>query len=341
MKHLSLFLLLLFYLVQADAQRKAQNFTVMFYNVENLFDTINDPATEDDEFTPKGSKAWDIDRYNKKLTDITRVIMSIPEKTIPAIIGFAEVENKQVLLDLASGRGLNRQDYEAILVDDNDPRGIDVGMLYLPELFKYRSHSIIPVPDLSGKDYPLRGILHVTGKGPDGKTLHIYINHWKSRYGGVKETEHLRVYSAIALRRELDHLLSTESEPRFIIMGDFNDEPTNKSMMDILHTGNKRKNPLINDAYNLFYDRHNLDSTGSYAYQGEWQQYDQIIVSYNLLNQQDNLTTAYGSGKILNEEWMTYNDEKYGIKVPNRTYGGDNYFGGISDHFPVYVNFTY
>lgn len=334
-------LIFLIFGINIQAQRQNKTFTAMFYNVENLFDIVDDPETEDEEFTPDSPKKWDAEKYEKKLEDISRVILSIPEKELPAIIGFAEVENESVLNDLISQRGLKRGEYKAILVDGNDPRGIDCGLIYRPELFKYKSHELIPVEDLSGKEYPLRGILHVLGDGPDGKPIHIYINHWKSRYGGVKETEHLRIYQAIALRRQLDQLLSSESEPRVIIMGDFNDEPTNRSVSEILHSGNKRKNPWLNDAYNLFYDLHNLDIDGSYNYQGIWQMYDQIIISYSLINQNKGLTTNFEGGKVLKEEWMLFHDEKKDIKVPNRTYGGNNYYGGISDHFPVYVTFSW
>lgn len=267
--------------------------------------------------------------------------MSVPEKELPALIGFAEVENQAVLEELVMQRGLRREDYKAIVIDTDDPRGIDCGLVYRTDLFKYRSHRMLPVEDLSGNDYPLRGILHVEGDGPDGKPLHIYVNHWKSRRGGVKETEHLRVYAGIALRRELDRLLSSSASPRVIIMGDFNDEPTNTSIFDVLHAANKRLNISLNDAYNLFYDIHNLGLGGSYNYRGTWQMYDQIIISYALLNQQNGLSTTFDGGKILKEEWMLYNDERNNVKVPNRTYGGDNYYGGISDHFPLYVTFSY
>lgn len=325
----------------AEAQRGEKTFTALFYNVENLFDLEDDPETRDEEFTPEGSKKWDQERYEKKLEDVARVILSLPEKELPAVMGFAEVENEKVLRDLAQQRGLRKGDYKAILVDGVDPRGIDVGLLYREDLFKYESHSVLPVEDLSGKGYLLRGILHVQGKGPDGKPLHLYINHWKSRWGGVKETEHYRIYQAIVLRRELDRLLSSSSDPRYIIMGDFNDEPTNKSMIDILHTGNKRKNTWLNDSYNLYYDMHNIEDKGTLNYRGNWQMYDQIVVSYSLLNQERGLSTTFDGGKILKEEWMLYYDERNDVKVPNRTYGGDNYYGGISDHFPVYVTFTW
>jgi predicted extracellular nuclease len=334
-------LILLMIGIDLSAQKKENAFTVMFYNVENLFDTTDIPDFKDEEFTPKGKKEWDYNRYEKKLTDISRVILSIPEKELPAVIGFAEVENEKVLQDLIKTRGLGRKDYKALLIEGNDPRGIDCGLIYREDKFKYKSHELIHVEDLTGKEYILRGILHVSGIAPDGDPLHIFINHWKSRGGGQAKTEYLRIYAAIALRRQLDQLMSRESNPRYIIMGDFNDEPTNRSMTDILHAGNKRKNPWLTDSYNLFYDMHNTGNTGSYSYQGNWSMLDQIIISYNLINQDRNLTTSYESGRILDEEWMMYHNEKTDTRSPNRTYGGDNYYGGISDHLPVYVKFTW
>lgn len=327
--------------VNLSAQKKENAFTVMFYNVENLFDTIDAPEFEDEEFTPKGKKEWDITRYEKKLTDISRVILSIPEKELPAVIGFAEVENKKVLQDLTATKGLARKEYKAVLIEGDDPRGIDCGLIYREDLFKYKSHELIPVEDLTGKKYILRGILHVSGDAPDGNPVHIFVNHWKSRSGGTKETEHLRVYAAIALRRQLDQLMSKESSPRYIIMGDFNDEPTNRSMTDILHAGNKRKNSWLTDSYNLFYDMHNTGNVGSHFYGGKWSMLDQIIISYNLIDQEKKLSTTFESGRILKEEWMLYHNEKEDTYSPNRSYGGDNYYGGISDHLPVYVKFTW
>lgn len=338
-----LFIIALLLVLQQStyAQRGQNTFTVMFYNVENLFDTIDHPDFEDEEFTPSGSKAWDYERYEKKLADIARVILSVPDKELPGLIGFAEVENQEVLEDLAEQRGLRREDYKAIVIDTDDPRGIDCGLLYREDLFSYGSHRMIPVEDLSGNEYPLRGILHISGKGPDGKSLNVYINHWKSRRGGVRETEYLRVYAGIAMRRELDRLLSASPETGVIIMGDFNDEPTNKSILDVMHAGNKRKNIGLNDIYNLYYDIHNLDLGGSYNYRGDWEMYDQIVISYNLLNSGRGLSTSFDGGKVLKEEWMLYLDERNNVKVPNRTYGGNNYYGGISDHFPLYVTFTW
>jgi endonuclease/exonuclease/phosphatase family metal-dependent hydrolase len=296
---------------------------------------------DDDEYTPGGVRNWTIERYEKKLDDLSRVIMSIPEKELPAIIGLTEVENRKVLADLADNRGMRRAKYELVHEDGKDPRGIECALLYRPDLFRYRSHETIPVEDPMDPDYRYRDILHVTGNGPDGTVLHIFINHWKSRSGGTTETERQRMVAAITLRKQLDLLLSEGSDFSVIIMGDFNDEPTNRSIMNGLSATGKRKNINLGDYYNLFYDLHNLHGLGTYNFMGEWNMLDQIIVSYNLLNRKKGLGTTWEGGSILKEEWMLFRSEKYGEMLPSSTYGGTEYYGGPSDHLPVYAVFTY
>ena len=136
--------------INVFAQKDENSFTVMFYNVENLFDTIDAPGKNDEEFTPGSKKEWVYARYEKKLEDIARVILSLPGKELPAVIGFAEVENEKVLTDLTYARGLVRKKYKALLIEGVDPRGIDCGLIYREDLFKYKSHELIPVEDLQG-----------------------------------------------------------------------------------------------------------------------------------------------------------------------------------------------
>jgi predicted extracellular nuclease len=340
-KSVQVIILTLLTVVPGLPQKAENSFVVVSYNVENLFDTVDAPQFQDEDFTPGGIKRWTYERYEKKLDDLSRVILSIPEREMPAIIGLAEVENRNVLSDLAGNRGMKRGKYEIIHEDGKDPRGIECALLYRPDLFRYRSHEYIPVEDPVDPEYLYRGILHVKGNAPDGSGLHIFMNHWKSRSGGTMETERQRMYAAITLRKQLDLLLSRESDFRVIIMGDFNDEPTNRSITNGLSASGKRKNINLGDQYNLFYDLHNLQGKGTYNYMGQWNMLDQIIVSYNLLNQQKGLSTNFEGGSILKEEWMLYESEKWGEKLPSATYSGTDYFGGPSDHLPVYVVFTY
>ncbi len=329
--------LLLFSLLTGKAQdRNQETFTIVFYNVENLFNTTDNPGTEDEEFTPMGEKEWDEEKYEKKLKDIAEVISSVNRKELPEIIGLAEVENRKVLEDLIEIRALRKGDYVIVHEESPDRRGIDVALLYRKDELRSVKHSAINVDFPFDSTLTTRDILHVEGKAPDGKKIHFFINHWSSRSGGVKESEPKRMYAAVNLRRRIDLLLSRESDPRIVIMGDFNDEPTNRSLMNILLASNKRKNIGPGDLYNLYYDRHNLGNEGTYNYRGKWNMLDHIIVSYNLINQRGFYSCGYDDGRIFKEEWMLYETEE-GIKVPNRTYGGTDYYGGISDHFPVYL----
>jgi predicted extracellular nuclease len=323
------------------SQKNVKSFVVVSYNVENLFDTINSPDFDDDEFTPSGTKKWTYKRYEDKLKKLVEVVRSIPGKEAPALLGLAEIENRGVLEDLIRVRGLRREEYGIVHEDGLDPRGIECALLYRTEFFTYLSHEYVQVEDLEDPDYIHRRILHVKGKGPDGSNLHIFMNHWKSRSGGEKETERKRMYSAITLRKQLDMLLARESDFKVIILGDFNDEPTNNSLTKGLSAMSKRKNIQMGEYYNLFYDLHNIGNKGSYNYQGTWNMLDQVIVSYNLLNQESGLSTGYENGKIHQEEFMMFESEKYGTLLPSATYGGSQYYGGPSDHLPIYVEFTW
>lgn len=342
MKKTISFSLLLFLLASLIfAQEEKNSFVVMSYNVENLFDTKDDPNTKDEEFTPDGVKKWTKDRYEKKLNDLSKIMLSVPGKILPAVIGLAEVENRTVLEDLINERGIRKGKYEIVHEDGPDVRGIECALIYQPELFKYKDHEYISVEDPANPEYPHRRILHVQGTAADGSTLHIFMNHWKSRREGSAETEKQRIFTAITLRKQLDLLLAKGTEHKVLIMGDFNDEPTNRSILNGLSASGKRKNINFGDHYNFFYDMHNQHKLGTYNYRGQWNMLDQIIVSYNLLNQANGLSASYDAGRIIKEEEMLYKSEKYDEMLPSSTYGGPEYYGGPSDHLPVYVVFTY
>ncbi len=328
------FVLLMFPGLQA---KDPPRLTVMFYNTENLFDTVDDPATEDDAFTPAGEKKWTRERYEKKLEDLAKAIAEVLPKGTPALIGLSEVENRQVVEDLAHTGKLKKRDYQVVHEESPDKRGIDVALLYDPARFRYLSHRSVRIT-FPRNDTKVRDILYVKGRA-DGELLHLFVNHWKSRSGGVRATEQMRVYSAVVLRRMVDSILNFEPQAKIILMGDFNDEPTNMSLMQILQAADKRKNISRRDLYNLMYDAHNLRDTGTYSYKGSWLMLDQIIVSYPLLQDKEGWHTDYHGGHIFSQEWMLYDNPKAGCPVPNRTYGGPNFFGGISDHLPVYCTF--
>jgi endonuclease/exonuclease/phosphatase family metal-dependent hydrolase len=186
----------------------------------------------------------------------------------------------------------------------------------------------------------MRNILHVEGKADNRETFHFFVNHWTSRSDGAQKSEPMRLYTAIALRKAVDGVLNKDNTAKVIILGDFNDEPTSRSIFEMLYANNKRKNASSRELYNLMYDMHNNDlenDTGTYNFMGNWNMLDQIIVSQQVIKDQDGYHTSFNGGRIFKEEWILYFDQNLLESLPDRTYGGDVYYGGFSDHLPVYV----
>jgi predicted extracellular nuclease len=300
--------------------------TIVFYNVENLFDTIDDPAINDEEFLPESPKRWDSGRYYKKLNDIAEVLASINKEELPELIGLCEVENLSVLEDLVETEKLARGKYRIIHVDSPDKRGIDVALLYRQGEFRAFSHDAI----LVNPGFNTRDILYVNGKlGKD--ELHIFVNHWPSRVGGVEKSEPNRIVAAETLKEIVDDILSANAQAKIIIMGDMNDEPENKSLSEVLEAAPPDS---IARLYNLMFP-FKKQNKGSYNYQGNWNVLDNIVVSSSVLHERGFVLNDQ-LGQVFHETWMEYTN-KNGNMSPNRTYGGPNYFGGVSDHFPVYI----
>jgi len=331
--------ILLIISLSLSAQKKEDQWTVMFYNVENLFDTLDNPDKIDEEFTPGSEKHWNQERYGKKLDDLARVIKSASPSELPEIVGLCEVENEQVLQDLVRTDDLRKGEYGIVHIESPDVRGIDVALLYRTPEFTVTEKKALPVIFTFDSTETTRDILYVQGKTNDNDIIHLYVNHWSSRREGQMESEPKRIFAAVTLRKEIDMLMNRDSDARIIIMGDFNDEPTNNSVFGMLMANNKKKNASRRDLYNLMYDMHNDDNKGTYNFRGNWNMLDQIIISQALLSPKSVLHTSFDGGKIFSAEWMMYNDERLDQKVPSRTFGGPNYYGGISDHLPVYVTF--
>ncbi len=321
-------------------QKSGQEFTIVFYNVENLFDTEDEPLKEDDEFTPASEKGWDQEKYEKKLEDIAHVLSSVNPSGLPEIIGLGEIENQKVLDDLIVLKSMKKGNYSIVHSESPDKRGIDVALLYAADCFTVSNYKTIPVIFPFDSSETTRDILYVTGNEKNGETFHFFVNHWTSRSEGQRETEPKRIFAAVALRKEIDVLMNRDPQAKIVIMGDFNDEPTNRSINEMLLANNKRKNATSREFYNLMYDLHNINNSGTYFYRGNWNMLDQIIVSQSLIRDRLNYHADFDGGKILKEEWMLYKDQESGEYVPNPTYKGSEYDGGVSDHLPVYVTFV-
>lgn len=303
-------------------------YTVVSYNVENLFDTVDDPTIPDEEFLPESDKEWTAERYQKKLNDLAEVISEVNPNELPEIVGLVEVENQTVLEDLIHTVKLNNQ-YAIIHEESPDYRGIDVALIYRKDAFAEVMHEVLPVTFPDDPDFKTRDILHVTGKIRN-KIVHVFVNHWPSRIGGEEKTEAKRVLAASVLKNKVDQILALDPDARIIIMGDMNDEPANKSLEQILGAQSPDSGATL---VNLMMPD-DLLQLGTYSYKGNWNMLDNLVVSGNLISGK-RMQVEDQKGFIFSQDWIIYTSSK-GDQSPNRTYVGKKYVAGVSDHFPVY-----
>lgn len=312
---------------------------VMFYNVENLFDTKDNPLKNDDAFTPSGNQRWYNNRYWKKLHDISKVITSVGEGRPPAIVGLCEIENDSVLSDLTKRASLNRHKYRYIVTDSRDDRGMNVALLYQRDEIKILSTRSY-TPTYKGEEWKkTRDILHVTGKIANGDTLDIFVCHFHSRSEGIKKTKPYRIQAARLLKTKTDSLFSIRKKANIIVMGDFNDYPKDESMTSTLQAGSIKTAISGKKLYNLFYHKQGEKDSGSYRHKGKWNYLDQFIVSGNLL-QTNKTKVKNNEAHVFTADFLVSKDNKYGGVRPFRTYSGYKYLGGVSDHLPIYLNLT-
>jgi predicted extracellular nuclease len=305
-------------------------YSISFYNVENLFDTINDPNTIDEEFLPDGKLTWNTERYNKKLNHIVEAL-TLNQTENPMIIGLVEIENDRVLSDLIKTGKFAQTKYQIAHKESPDARGIDCGLLYDSERFKPLVITNLAVKLDSVPDFKTRDILYVQGELAGKKKLHIFVNHWPSRREGQKESEHKRIRAAEVVRKKIDEILKKDPKANIILMGDLNDHPNDVSVEQTLKA--KPTTDSKADLLNLMYDEQ-LAGKGTHNYKGEWGVLDQFIVSSAFFNGKKGLVIDGQDAKIVYEEILLYTD-KAGNKKPSTTYGGTNYYGGYSDHLPI------
>jgi predicted extracellular nuclease len=306
-----------------------REYTVVSYNVENLFDTVDDPKIPDEEFLPTSEKKWDNEKYQKKLADLARVISEVNPKEMPEVVGLIEVENRTVLEDLVKTGKLNGQGYAIVHEESPDYRGIDVALIYRKDAFQEIGHEVLPVIFPDDPEFKTRDILHLTGKMRN-KTVHLFVNHWPSRIGGDEKTEPKRVLAASVLKSKVDQILAIDPKARIIIMGDMNDEPVNKSLQETLGAAAPDSGtPLVN-----LMMPDDVAGKGTYFYSGAWNMLDNLVVSEAVLKGKG-MQVEGGKGNIFSNDWMIFTN-KNGDKTPNRSYVGNKYVNGVSDHFPVY-----
>ncbi|VAW13579.1 FIG00652857: hypothetical protein [hydrothermal vent metagenome] len=314
-------------------EKGKQLYTIGFYNLENLFDVKDDPNTLDDDFTPEGYKKWSTRRYKKKLYKLAMTISKIGSETTmnpAALIGIAEVENKEVIQDLIESESLRDIDYGYVHYDSPDERGIDTALIYNKSCFEVLHSEPITllIYEKDGKRDTTRDILYVKGKLNE-EEVHVFVNHWPSRRSGNEETSYKRIEAAETLKGFMARIEASEENPNYIIMGDFNDGPESESVKTLMQS-DRLYNPM---------EKLLTLERGSANYKRSWMLFDQILVSHNFFNYEKG-THSFAHANIFDNEFLTEFKGKY-KGMPYRTYKGKKYIGGYSDHFPVYVQLKF
>jgi predicted extracellular nuclease len=320
----------------AFGQKKTAKFTAVFYNTENLFDTINDPAVADEEYLPDAAMPWNTERYQVKIEHISKVLASVNLPALPDIIGLAEIENRGVLENLIQSGNLKAGAYKIVHFDSPDERGIDVALLYKNKRFKLISATPLKVILAGTGNDKTRDILYVKGIALKKTTLHIFVNHWPSRRGGQEVSEAFRMEAAKVLKHKVDSVLKTNPLANILIMGDFNDNPVDKSISVMLGANAPETGPSPDKLYDILLPRFR-NGEGSLYYKS-WDMFDQLIVSGNMLGNDKGLKCKPEDAAVYKPEWILYKN-KDGMMLPNRT-ATREYHGGYSDHLPVYVKFS-
>ncbi len=327
---------------QEKKEKKYKIRTVAFYNLENLFDTINN-ISKNDEASPimklKGNRTK---VYKDKLDKLAFVISQIgaeKTKTSPVILGVAEIENRQVLEDLVKTDLLKKKHYDIIHFDSPDKRGIDVALLYQSRYFKpIHYEAFNPNIYAQNRKVYTRDILWVTGY-LDDELVHVIVNHWPSRRGGEAKSRPKREKAAYKVTQIMEKIKETEENPKVIIMGDFNDDPINSSFKTVLKTKRKKANVNEGDIYNPYED---MFSRGfnTLGYRDNINLFDQILITSPLLNKGKKDFSTYKMFKsgIFNKRFLTNKKGRY-KGYPLRSFSFGAYTGGYSDHYPVYMYF--
>jgi predicted extracellular nuclease len=314
--------------------------TVMFYNVENFFDTKDDPKKQDEEYLPQSNLKWDEIKYKNKIDHIAQVVdSSVAGIALPDIVGFCEVENKQVLNDLVQRSQLKARAYTSLCSTGLDDRGINVGLIYDKALFDFVDVKELNATNPALGNHKTRNILFVTLKHKITQdVLCLFVNHWPSRRDGEKESEPRRIYAAQVIKIKVDELIKQNPATKILIMGDLNDYPTSTSVYETLGAKDKMNNTNL---YNPFYQFHKKGQ-GTHAGREGWYVFDQIILSKGLFTNTKNLQFKNNQAFILKKDFLLFKNYKTGDEKPNRTFGpNDKYFNGYSDHLAVYIKLNF
>ena len=332
---------IVFYCLSLSAQKldKDKDYymsAIGFWNVENLYDTLNDKWKNDEDFTPEGMNRWSGQRYRTKIDHLATVISEMAADITPdglAILGLCEVENKSVVQDLVSSPQLKKRNYQFVHIEGPDIRGVDPAFIYNPVYFKIKKAVSYRIKLVTDSTHKTRDILVVSGFFL-GEALTVLVNHWPSRRGGEMLSRENRNAAAKVARHIADSITSTDPSAKILIMGDLNDDPVNESVKK--HIGTYADIKLAND--DLYFnpmERPYKQGIGTLAWQDSWNLFDQILLNRNWLPHKYE-SWQYYTVRIFNKEYLKadYGNFK---GYPFRTYSGGSYTGGYSDHFAAYI----
>lgn len=322
-------------LTQAQTEKVKPEYSILFYNTENFFDCENDTILTEQQFQIKAERNWTPQRFHLKAERLAKVITAAGKWNAPVLIGLCEIENRNVLETLVKTDPISQFHYKLVQKDSPDPRGIDVALLYRPDLFHPFDFEAIPVVDPSNKSFRTRDILKVVGLVGKADTLTIFVNHWPSRYGGLMETRGKRALAANTLRKAVAEVVRTNSKAKVVCMGDFNDSPNDQSLEEILTAkipGLADKVDLINLSRDWM-----TDEIQTIKSKYKWEVFDQFIVSKGFVNATNEI--VFKNAEIFKGSFLLEKDLQYGGLKPKRTYLGFKYHNGFSDHLPVVLHF--
>ncbi|MFH1194672.1 MAG: endonuclease/exonuclease/phosphatase family protein [bacterium] len=325
-------MLVLLWETESNAQTNKTVFYAASWNFENLFDTLDNPITDDAQFLPEGEYKWTSERYYRKLENLSRVIRSMNEIYGPDILGIMEIEEKAALEDLLRLHFCDKNYGIAYSVSD-DARGVDTGLLFNRNLFDTVKTESLKIIRSDGDK--TRNILHVILTDQRSRLLHVFVNHWPSRRGGEDVSEQHRINAANVLRKKVDEIFAEDVNTNIIIMGDFNDMPDNRSIKEYLHANEFDCDSTTaepGELYNLatYYFR---KGEGTYKHQSNWNMLDQMIISGSMLVGND-FRHYCKTFRIIKPDFLVSRNDKYKGE-PYPTYNFSYYIGGFSDHFPV------
>jgi len=348
-----------------DSLTQGLPITMMWYNVENLFDTIDNPHKNDQEFLPSGLKEWHRYRYYQKLNHLSEVIASIPSdrltslsetcevnnesdfwQMLPAVIGLCEVESKECLNDLTSKTMLNQLHYRSVITQCSDARGINIALLYDPtKVTLIKSYFLSVDSTLQTRDVLVAEIVIPNRQKELSDSLYLFLNHWPSRRGGSKASGKKRIQVANALAKEIHKVRERNTKAKILIMGDFNTYANSKELSMFSSNSLMYRVPTepVSSIHKKIFSSLTTRSSilcnqyairGSYMYQGRWGSLDHFFVSSNLIN---NITYS----TLFVRNWMIDKGKRLGGYQPRRTYLGPRYIGGYSDHLPLLLYLSF